>query len=88
MASHNLTILGYLVSVYFTGTWLGSADSRLVAATNLAKMEDMRFVIQKVPFNISNAIDGVILSMEAVVAEKDIKLIPSICENNYRETRR
>jgi len=42
---------------------------------SLAKMEDMRFAIQKVPFNMSNVIDDVILSMEAVMAEKDIKLI-------------
>lgn len=45
---------------------------------SLAKMEDMRFAIQKVPFNMSNIINDVILSMEAVVAEKDIKLIHSI----------
>lgn len=45
---------------------------------SLAKVEDMRFEIQKVPFNMSNAIHDLILSMEAVVAEKDIKLICSI----------
>lgn len=45
---------------------------------SLAKMEDMRFAIQKVSFNMSNVINDVILSMEAVVAEKDIMLIPSI----------
>ncbi|MBE5917357.1 MAG: HAMP domain-containing histidine kinase [Pseudobutyrivibrio ruminis] len=41
---------------------------------SLAKMEDVRFPIQKVTFNMSDAINDVILSMEPVVAEKDIKL--------------
>ncbi|OXT07385.1 two-component sensor histidine kinase [Thermoanaerobacterium thermosaccharolyticum] len=45
---------------------------------SLAKMDDLRFEIQKVPFNMSDAVNDVILSMEAVAAEKDIKLIRSI----------
>ncbi|AST58426.1 histidine kinase [Thermoanaerobacterium thermosaccharolyticum] len=45
---------------------------------SLAKMEDLRFEMQKVPFNMSDAVNDVILSMEAVAAEKDIKLIRSI----------
>jgi len=45
---------------------------------SLAKMEDVRFEIQKVPFNMSNAIHDVITSMEAVVAEKEIQLTCSI----------
>lgn len=45
---------------------------------SLAKMEDMRFPIQKVPFNIGSTINDMIISMEAVVAEKDIKLSRSI----------
>ena len=45
---------------------------------SLAKMEDMRFAIQKVPFNMSNEVNDVILSMEALIAEKGIKLTHSI----------
>jgi len=45
---------------------------------SLAKMEDMRFAVQEVPFNMSSAVNDVILSMEAVAAEKDIELIRSI----------
>ena len=48
---------------------------------SLAKMEDMRFAIQKVTFNMSSAVNDVISSMEAVVVEKDIKLIRSIEPN-------
>lgn len=45
---------------------------------SLAKMEDIRFEMQKVPFNISNVIEDVVISMEAVMTEKDIELISSI----------
>ena len=45
---------------------------------SLAQMEDLSFVMQKVPFNMSSAVNEVILSMEAVMAEKDIELIRSI----------
>lgn len=45
---------------------------------SLAKMEDMRFEIQNVPFNMSNTIHDVILSMEAVVFEKGITVTRSI----------
>lgn len=45
---------------------------------SLAKMEDMRFEFKKVPFNVGKEIHDVILSMEAVMAEKDIKLTHSI----------
>ena len=45
---------------------------------SLAQMEDLSFVMQKVPFNMSSAVNEVILSMEAVMAEKDIELISSI----------
>ncbi|NLU53306.1 MAG: cell wall metabolism sensor histidine kinase WalK [Clostridiaceae bacterium] len=45
---------------------------------SLAKMEDVSFPMHKVPFNISDAVNDVALSMEAVMAEKEIKLIRSI----------
>ena len=45
---------------------------------SLARMEDMRCEIQRVTFNMSNAIDDVILSIEAVMAKKGIKLTRSI----------
>lgn len=45
---------------------------------SLAKMDDGNFLMQKNPFNISNAIHDVILSMEAVLIEKGIKLTHSI----------
>jgi len=41
---------------------------------SLAKIEDVNLKAQKRPFNISNAINDVILSMEALVIEKGIKL--------------
>jgi two-component system, OmpR family, sensor histidine kinase CiaH len=45
---------------------------------SLAKIEDLNFNPRKKPFNISEAINEVIMSMEAVVLEKDIKLSYSI----------
>lgn len=45
---------------------------------SLAKIEDVNVETQKVPFNMSSAIYGVIFSMEAVVLEKGIKLSFSI----------
>jgi len=45
---------------------------------SLAKMDDVNLEIRKIPFNISNAIHDVMLSMEAVVIEKGIKLSHSI----------
>ncbi|NLM12435.1 MAG: HAMP domain-containing histidine kinase [Epulopiscium sp.] len=45
---------------------------------SLAKMEDMRFEMQNIVFNISNMIHDVILSVEAVIAEKDIRFTSSI----------
>ncbi|MFZ5966460.1 MAG: sensor histidine kinase [Bacillota bacterium] len=45
---------------------------------SLAKLEDVNFDTQKMPFNISNAIHDVMQSMEAVVIEKGIKLTHSI----------
>lgn len=45
---------------------------------SLAKMEDTSFAVRKVPCNISNAIHDMILSMEAVMVEKEITLIRSI----------
>lgn len=48
---------------------------------SLAKIEDVNFETQKVPFNMSSAIHDIILSMEAVVLEKGIKLSHSIEPN-------
>ena len=45
---------------------------------SLAQMEDISFEIKKIPFNISNAIHDVILSMEAAVTDKHIQLTCSI----------
>jgi len=45
---------------------------------SLAKMEDIRFPVQKVPFNVSDAVNDVISSMEAVMADKEIMLSRSI----------
>ncbi|MGE5614456.1 MAG: sensor histidine kinase [Bacillota bacterium] len=45
---------------------------------SLAKMEDMRFEMQKAPFDMSNAVNDVIFSMEAAAAEKGIRLTCSI----------
>lgn len=45
---------------------------------SLAKIEGINFETQKMPFHISDAIYDVILSMEAAVIEKDIKLSHSI----------
>lgn len=45
---------------------------------SLAKIEDANLEIRKMPFNISIAINDVILSMEAVVIEKGIQLSHSI----------
>lgn len=45
---------------------------------SLARLEDVNFEARKMPYNISNAIHDVMLSMEAVVIEKGIKLTQSI----------
>ncbi len=45
---------------------------------SLAKIEDINFQTHKKPFNISNAVNDVISSMEAGVLEKDIKLSYSL----------
>lgn len=45
---------------------------------SLASMEDVNFEMRKIPFNISNAINDVMLSMETVVIENGIKLSHSI----------
>ncbi|MDO7785889.1 sensor histidine kinase [Desulforamulus aquiferis] len=45
---------------------------------SLAKIEDINFKVIKMPFNISNAINDVILSMEVMMNEKGIKLNRSI----------
>ncbi len=45
---------------------------------SLAKIEDKNFEAQKLPFNISNAVNEVMLSMEAIAREKGIKLCPLI----------
>ncbi|MFZ5968030.1 MAG: sensor histidine kinase [Bacillota bacterium] len=45
---------------------------------SLAKMDDVNLEIRKMPFNISNVIHDVMLSLEAVVIEKGIKLSQSI----------
>lgn len=45
---------------------------------SLAKIEDINLEIQKMPFNISNAIHDIILSMETVAIEKGINLSHSI----------
>lgn len=45
---------------------------------SLAKIDDANLEIRKIPFNISNEIHNVILSIEAVVIEKGIKLSHSI----------
>lgn len=65
--------------------WLGYikiGTDRMTKLVNdllsLAKMDDVNFPIHKVPFNLSSAINDVILSMEAVVAEKGIRLTCSI----------
>lgn len=41
---------------------------------SLAKMDDVKFEIKKMPFNISNAVADIISSMESIVIEKGIKL--------------
>ncbi|MCI1944034.1 sensor histidine kinase [Clostridium luticellarii] len=43
-----------------------------------AKMESINLEIRKTPFNIGNTIDEVILSMEAAVIERGIRIISSI----------
>jgi len=45
---------------------------------SLAKIEDINLETRKTPFNISNAINDVMLSMKSVVIEKGIKLSHSI----------
>lgn len=45
---------------------------------SLAKVEDANFAAQKISFNMSDAINDIILSMEALVSEKGIKLSQSI----------
>ncbi|KLU62963.1 alkaline phosphatase synthesis sensor protein PhoR [Peptococcaceae bacterium CEB3] len=45
---------------------------------SLAKVEDANFAEDKIPFNMSDAINDVILSMEALMIEKGIKLSQSI----------
>ncbi|AOT71993.1 sensor histidine kinase [Geosporobacter ferrireducens] len=45
---------------------------------SLAKIEDVNFEMQKMPFNISNAVHDVLSSMEAVAIEKGIQLSHSI----------
>ncbi|SNS93284.1 histidine kinase [Anaerovirgula multivorans] len=41
---------------------------------SLAKLEDVNFETRKISFNISNVVKDVMLSMEAIMLEKDIKL--------------
>ncbi|MEW9122081.1 MAG: HAMP domain-containing sensor histidine kinase [Thermotaleaceae bacterium] len=45
---------------------------------SLAKIEDKNFEAPKLPFNISNAVNEVMLSMEAIAKEKGVKLYPAI----------
>jgi len=45
---------------------------------SLAKIDDAKFEVQKIPFNISSAVNDVLSSMEAVVLEKGINLSHSI----------
>ncbi|WP_248929250.1 sensor histidine kinase [Paenibacillus hamazuiensis] len=45
---------------------------------SLAKVEDVHFATQKAPFNISTAVHEVIMSMEAAVNDKGIRLSHSI----------
>ena len=45
---------------------------------SMAKLEDVNLETRKVPFNLSNSIHDVLLSMDAVMIEKGIKLSASI----------
>lgn len=47
----------------------------------LAKMEDVNIGINKMPFNISNVVKEVLLSMEAVISEKGLIISQSIQPN-------